>query len=55
MSVRFRSLEGMRTREDTEADRRPLVAVRQSVRDQDGARSSDAIDELLDERLEDGG
>jgi hypothetical protein len=50
LSVRVRSLKGMRTRDDIDAELRLLVAVRQSVHEQDGDPPSRQIDELLDER-----
>ena len=40
----------MRTRDDIDAELRLLVAVRRSIREQDGDPPSRQIDELVDER-----
>jgi len=48
LSVRARSLNCVRTRDDIDAELRLLIAVRQSIRDQ-GDSSGRQIDELLDE------
>lgn len=50
LSLRFRSLEHMHIRDNTDAELRLLVAVRQSIRERGGQPSSCSVDELPDER-----